>query len=356
MTSETDRENINEQQNDRDRVLAFLRRYAVNSISYLALESDKTWYFADSVEGVAAYTLFRRNMVICGDPVCAQDDLPDFLNELKTFARRKHYRLIFLFTIAENLPVYRKSGFGYYKGGEEAVFDLDTYDMSGGRAAKVRASFHQARHEGLTVREYCPLFCRNRALETQFGEITDSWMRMKHTSPLKFAIGGIGFDYPYDKRYFYAADAGGTIQGFMVFLPFRRKQGYMVDVMRRRPGCTHGVMELIFHDACRQMKAEGVRYMSFGIAPLANANSDGRKTIFEGAEHYVYENMNFIYGFKPLYVAKAKYAPARWEPVYLVCRPRHMTLSMWYAMVSVLDTKGFGDYVRSFLNYRKSHK
>ena len=337
----------------RERTLLLLRRYAENSMSYLTLERDKQCFFSESVEGVAGYALSGRDMVLCSDPICAPGDLGEFLEDLKKFAHRIHYRIIILFTLGKNLPIYRAAGFGFYKTGEEAVFDLESYNMSGGKAAKVRASVHQAARDGLTVREYAPRNGTLEEIERQFFEISDAWLKRKHTSLLKFALGGIGFHEVNDKRYFYAADRDGVIQGFMVFLPYRQGQGYLVDVMRRRPGCTHGVMELIFHDAYEKMKAEGVRYGSLGIAPFANTEVGSRDTMIERLEHYNYENMNDIYGFKPLYEAKAKYAPTAWEPAYLTCLPRHLTLSMARSALGVLDTRGFSDYVSSFFRNRR---
>jgi len=340
---------------DREKVLSLLRKYAVNSLSYLALEKDKSWYFSTKVEGVAAYAMSGRDMVICGDPICAEKELGVFLSELRAYTKKNHCRLIFLFTIEEHRNIYEEKGFGSYKSGEEAVFELASYTMSGGKAAKVRASFHQARNDGLTVHEYKPSEVRNEKTEAEFMEITNAWLDGKHTSLLKFALGTVGFDFPDDKRYFYARDKDGIIQGFMVFNPYLCKDGYIVDIMRRRPGCTHGVMELIFHDAYETMKAEGVKYGSLGVAPLVHTNEGDRKSFFEWLERYNYEKMNQIYGFKPLYTAKAKYAPTEWKSVYIVCFPKRMTVSMGYSAVNVLDTKGFGDYVDAFRRYCGGH-
>ena len=340
---------------DRARVLALLRQYGENSASYLALEKDKLWFFSSAVDGVAAYALTKRDMVVCGDPICAREDLPVFLRELRRFAKQRRLRLIFLFTLAENLPAYQRAGFGWYKSGEEAVFDLETYTMKGKRPSNARALVHQARREGLTVFEYDPDAKKDPDIEAQFDEITEQWLEAKHTSLLQFALGGIGFDEENDKRYFYAADDTGRIHGFMVFLPYKQGRGYMVDVMRRRPGCAHGTMEIIFHDAFEKLRDEGVRWGSLGIAPMANTVTEDRHTIFERLERYNFEKMNDIYGFQPLWFAKEKYGPD-WEPVYLICRPKHMRLSMGYSAVSVLDTKGFSDYVNSFFDARRRKK
>lgn len=339
----------------RDHVLELVRKYGVNSTSYLSLESDKRWFFPKNVEGVASYAVSGDVMVVCGDPICARESLPQFLLELRTYANRNNYNLILMFTMEENLPLYRRMGFGSFKCGEEATFVLSDYTLQGGKVAKVRAAINHARKAGLSVHEYDPRAGQNAALEHEFQEVTDTWLREKHTSPLKFALGGTSFDYPNDKRYFYALDAAGVMQGFMVLLPYCNGQGYMADVTRRRPGGPYGVMEILFYDSFMKLRDEGVLYGSLGVSPLANVDSGVDKSLFTTLLHRIYEDMNCIYGFKPLHHAKEKYAPSAWKPVYIISSPRHLTPAMAYALVNVLDSKGILDYVRAWIhNHRGS--
>ncbi len=337
---------------ERQYVLDCLRRYGENSLCYLSLEEDKQWFFPEKTEGFAAYAMAGRIMVICGDPVCAPENLPDFLEQLHKFAKRRHLRIVFLFVLEKNLPCYRKEGYGSYKSGEEAVFDVQSWSMSGGKMAKVRSSWHTAVNHGLHVEEYLPWQKRDADIERQMQEISDSWLGEKHTARLQFAMGSMMLDQQCDKRYFYAVDGEGIIQGFNVLNPYCSGKGWIIDIMRRRQDCPHGVMELLFHDIMEKLKTEGCLSASLGIAPFFNTLDEAHPSLLEKAEHYVYNNMNYIYGFKPLKEAKAKYRPV-WKNVYLVCRPRHMTPWMDLAACSVLDSAGFHDYVDAFLEMKE---
>ncbi len=106
-------------------------------------------------------------------------------------------------------------------------------------------------------------------------------------------------------------------------------------------------MELLFHDEMAVLKKEGAVEASFGIAPLFNTEDEPHPAAFEKEEHYVFENMNYIYGFKSLYEAKNKFNPT-WKNVYIACSPRHMSLLMDKDMCTVLNSAGFSDYVRAF--------
>lgn len=328
-------------------VLEYLRKYAENSLSYLSVEPDKQWFFSEGFEGFASYAVSGRTMVVCGDPICADENFSAFLQQLKDFASEHRYNIIFLMTRQKHLDEYRAEGFGCHKGGEEAVFDVQSWSMAGGKCAKVRSSWHTAVHKGLVVREYRPWQKREKDIEDQFIEITDRWLEAKYTSRLQFAVGSMMLDRPCDKRYFYAVDGSGTIQGFNVLNPYMSGRAWIVDIMRRREGCPHGVMELLFHDIMEKLKEEGAVQASLGAAPFYNTNDSEHPDLPEKAEHYIYEHMNRIYGFEALQEAKKKFNP-EWENIYLVCHPRHISLRMAENAFAVLDSHGFSDFVRTF--------
>jgi pimeloyl-ACP methyl ester carboxylesterase len=350
----TDKNDAETYQKNYSRVLQLVRTYGSNSLSYLSLEKDKKWFFSSSVQGVAAYAVSAGTLVVCGDPVCSKKDLPAFLSELKMFARYLKLHILFLFATAENLQIYNTEGFYFSKAGEEATFLTADYNLKSAGTARIRANIHHAQRTGLTVHEYQPAVHHDKNLERQFFEITAEWLQYKHTSRLQFAVGTVGLNNPNDKRYFYALDRNGTVQGFMVFLPYLQKSGYMADVTRRRRNAPRGTMEIIFYEALLQFKKEAVPYASLGIAPLANVEEGDKKTILTRVFRYFFDNMNFIYGFKPLYQAKNKFVPTRWEPVYFVSSIRIPLISMGYAMTAIVNSRGFGDYVRSFMENHKN--
>ncbi|MGN0363248.1 MAG: bifunctional lysylphosphatidylglycerol flippase/synthetase MprF [Bilifractor sp.] len=338
-----------------DRALSCLRKYAENSLAYLSLEPDKQWLLSDSPEGLVSFARSGHTIVVCGDPICADADFEAILQVLRSFAASERCHLVFLMTEENHIPEYKAEGFGCFKSGEEATFDVPNWSMQGGKCAKARSSWHTAVHYGLSVKEYCPQQKRDEQIERQFHEITDAWLGEKHTARLQFAVGSLMLEKPCDKRYFYAVDPDGVIQGINVLNPYLGGKGWIVDIMRRREGCPHGVMEILFHDIMETLKKEGAEQASLGVAPFFNTEEDNHPLLIEKAEHYIYENMNYIYGFKPLYNAKEKFNPI-WKSVYVVCYPKHMSLWMEEAAFAVLDSQGFSDYVHAYLEMRRAQK
>ena len=325
-------------------------RYGQNPASYLTLEDDKYLYFSRCAEGVVAYGVVGDTVLASGDPVCAPEDFPAVLGEFREFCVRSSHKLVFLSTTDRYLGAYRDLGFGLAKCGEEARFDLSTYDIAGKKGAKMRMNVNHATKCGLTVREYRPLEGRDPALEEAFRRISDEWLAEKKSSLLSFTIGTVGLESPMDKRYFYAADASGAVKGFHVFCPFACGTGYMADITRRTHDAPGGITEKINYEAFCAFKEEGCRYASLGLAPLANLCQDERSAnSMEKLLNFVYEHLNSCYGFKNLYQTKASYSPTEWIPGYYAFLPKFPAPSMMYAIVRIQNRSGVLDFVKSFV-------
>ena len=323
-------------------------KYGQNAGAYLTLEDDKTLYFGQDVDGVVAYGIVGGTVVINGDPICAPEDFAKLLAEFRGFCQDASYNMFFLSTTNKYLEDYKNADFEVVKCGEEARFDLQTYDIAGKKGAKMRANINKATREGLTVKEYEVAKGRDDKIEYEIDRISSEWLSGKNSSQLAFTLGGVGLENPMDKRYFYAYDATGTMQGFIVFCPF--ETGYMADVTRRANDAPNGIMHKIMFEAFQIFKAEGIKEGSMGLAPLVNLIEEGQKgNIPEKLLNFIYEKMNNIYEFKNLYRAKEAYSPSRWEAGYFVYSPKVLTPPMVYAVVAIQNPQGIMDYIKAFL-------
>jgi phosphatidylglycerol lysyltransferase len=328
---------------ERDRARALVLEHGHNPSAYLTLEADKTLFFGAGVPGVIAYGVVGSVIVVNGDPICADGDIVRLLAEFKAFCDAGSYECVFLATTAAYLDRYALLGFHHTKCGEDARFDLDDYNLVGGRRAKLRAMVNHARVAGLTVAEYKPLTDHDAATEREIRHVSDAWPRMKKSGRLGFCLGGVDLDDPMDRRYFCARDADGRVVAFSVFLPYA--DGYLVDVTRRLPDAAAGATELITHEAFLAFQAEGVAHASLGLATLADVTSEGDE-IEARLLAQIFERGNSFFGFKSLLVAKRKYSPTRWEPAYFVYSSRHLTPAMAYAIVRIQNPNGMLDYFR----------
>lgn len=333
------------------RARELVRKYGDNCSSYLALEKDKQYLFGHTVEGVIAYGIVQDTMVILGEPICDPNNLLAFLGEIKAYCEQNGYSLLFLNVTSPFLDDYKKMGMGAVKCGEEPRFYLPDYSIAGKGGSKIRLNINHATNEGLRVLEYKPCEQRNLSLESEIMSISQEWFSMKKSSELVFTMGTIGFENPMDRRFFYAVNPQGVIEGFIVFLPFMHMNGYVADVTRYRKTATRGVVEKIFYEAAMTFRAEGIEWASLALAPLARL--DEETAAAAKILNTVYEKMNDIYGFKALYQAKLKYNPTNWEPCYYVYYPPHITPSVAYSIIRIQNPQGIEDYIKAFLRSRR---
>jgi len=55
------------------------------------------------------------------------------------------------------------------------------------------------------------------------------WLKIKKGGEIKFTLGSIGLEKPYDRRYFTAKNSEGKLLGFVVFIPYANKSDYLTD-------------------------------------------------------------------------------------------------------------------------------
>ena len=336
--------------NKKDYLYQIVSRYGQNPISYHVLETDKKYFFKEGIEGVVAYAVVGDVAVVSGDIIASEEQAAELLSEFTAFSKKNNYSILFLNTTEKFLELYKSFGFESIKYGEEALFKLNDYDLKGGKVAKVRAAINHANKAGIEVSEYKPKEKRDFKLENEISELSKEWFKIKKGGEIKFSLGGVGLEEPYDRRYFTAKNSEAKLLGFVVFIPFADKSGYLAEVTRRLPDAPQGVIEKIIYEAFMVFKSEGAEWGSLGLVPLVNVREEDIKNklttrIFE----YIYENMNYFYGFKNLHHAKKKYAPTDWEARYLVYYPTRFTPQLAYALLKVKKPKVLKNYILPML-------
>jgi len=335
---------------DKEQVFKIVSKYGQNPLSYLALENDKKYFFAKGYEGVISFAVVNDVAVVCGDIICSDDDAPIFLAEFMGFCKENNYSILLLDVTEKFLELYKTMGFDSTKYGEDACFLLEEYNLKGGKVAKVRAAINHANKAGITVSEYKPKQQRDIEIEKEIKDVSREWLASKKSSELSFMMGGIGLEEPYNRRFFVARDASKKMLGFAVFIPYDGQKSYLADVTRRRNNAPQGVMEKLIYDGFMVFKEEGATWGNIGLIPLANVREDNvRAKLTTILFEFIYENLNNVYGFKPLHHAKEKYAPTHWQSRYLAYYPKLFTPQLAYAIVKVQNPKGVRDYILPML-------
>lgn len=332
---------------DRAKVRHLVLEHAHNPISYLAIEKDKKYFFSQQIAGVIAYVQYFDVAVVAGDPICEQKNASLLLNEFTQFCQEQSWDICFTMLTENHLPLLNQLGYKFFKYGEEAMFDLQSYNLQGSKTAKIRQARNHCLRLSLTVKEHFPLLDTNEEINHQIEEVSKQWLKMKKSSELSFLLGSLSLDTPLDRKYFIAQSPEGRVEAFLVCLPFAQGKGYYLDMTRRREDAPTGVMEFLVTEAFTLLKAEGVSYASLGLAPLANleqSTGDEQKFVLRGLE-LIYEHLNRFYHFKPLYKYKAKYNPSTWQSRYLAYYPPYFNFKIAHAILKAQNPRGIKDFL-----------
>lgn len=315
----------------------------------LTLNPESQYYFGENIRGVIAYTLVGKRAMSQGDPVCEPDDREALIDEYLAFCKRQGYRPIFNSVRSETADLLRLRKFRVLRYGEEAVLDLSSYTLAGGKKGALRRNVAKLNREGIVSMEYCPQTFRDPVLEREISVLEEQWFADKKLK-LTYSVGNLQFDKPCGRRYFITRDAGGTLLTVLSFLPYCQKKGYCVDVMYRKLDGPTGAMEHAIISAAMKMKEEGVEEVSLNIAPLAGIDITKPDTVkAEKLMYEIFDNMDFGYDFKNLYRFKNKFAPGIWKQRYLVYDRR---IPLVRLATSITNAKGAADPAL-YRKYRK---
>lgn len=322
----------------RDELRQAVQRYGYNTTSYVLLEGPKSYFTASALDGFLAYQISAGVAVIGGDPVC---DPTQAATLLQAFRAEMGWRPVCAYQVSPLfLDAFRAAGCDAVQVGVEAVFDLAKFTLAGGKMELVRAATNKARREGVVISEHNP-FADNAMtdlLNSEIRTVSEAWLTLRGDREMGFLLGGLGLERPTDKRYWLARSGAGRIEGLIVAEPIYARNGYYLDVTRRRPDAVRGTMELLTAEIFRQLREEGFSMGSMGLAPLAQLDDPdlARHPYIAQAMRWMYDNIKRQYDFHHLYRYKAKYHPHAWEKRYLCFAPR-LSPRMFYALLQVRD-------------------
>ncbi|MCD8152624.1 MAG: DUF2156 domain-containing protein [Clostridiales bacterium] len=333
----------------REQAYQIIRRFSNDSQHCLCLNGETSFFFGTEVCGVIPYTLSRKKAMSQGDPACRAEDTDRLLDEYLDFCRQNGYRPVFNSVSTDIADLLRLKGLRVLKYGEEAILDMGSYSLSGGKKGALRRNTVKLNRAGVTLEEYRPEEARDLALEREIAGLEEQWYAGKRLR-LTYSVGDLNFEEPYGRRYFITRDAEGVLQTVLSFLPYHRGRGYCVDVMYRRPDGLTGAMEHAIISAAMKMKEDGVEEVSLNIAPLAGIDVSKPDTNWvERLMYAIYQNMDFGYDFKNLYRFKSKFGPTAWKMRYLVYDPGVPLLNL---ALSITNTKGVRN-IRFYLRYAR---
>lgn len=287
-----------------------------SSHGYLALVQDKSILFNEDKDAFLMYARAGHCWVVMGDPIGNQHKFDDLLWQFRELCDAYDGWPVFYQVTQKYLPSFLEQGLGLYKLGEEAIVQLDQFDLPSSRYRSLRQSHAKAQREGLSfaVIEASQV----RAILPQLEAISSTWLKAKQGREKGFSVGYFSAAYlcstPMALVY-----ANGELVAFSNIWASAAQVEFSVDLMRYEPKLSSSnIMDFLFTELLLWGKQQGYQRFNLGMAPMSGLTDRALVPFWTKLAKVVYKKGNKFYNFQGLRKYKDKFNPT-WEAKYLIC-------------------------------------
>lgn len=279
----------------------------------LALTGDKRFLISETRDAFVMYQVRGASWIIMGDPVGAAESWGELLWKIRDLSHRRQGRL-FLYEVSPAvLDLAIGMGLQIVKYGEEAIVDLQHFELETPELRSIRRSERAAAKAGARFR-IVPAAAVPVIMD-ELQAVSNEWMRTKGQREKGFSLGS--FDRVYLSNFDVAlVMAGDRIVAFANLWLTGNKEEASVDLMRHRDDAPGGTMDFLFTNLMLWAKARGYRHFTLGMVPLSGIEGRRLAPAWAKAAALIFRHGEGFYGFRGLRGYKEKFGP-RWEPRYV---------------------------------------
>lgn len=304
----------------RSRVLALLRRFGWNTMSFQVLEPGYHYWFTDDGDAAVAYFDAGAWWVAAGAPICDERHLQTVAEAFAAAALRAGRRVAFFGASRRLLEALQR--WDCLLVGLEACWNPTTWSEGMAHRSQVRSQVRRASRKGVSVRAASPReFAHHTPARAAAEHLMTEWLRGRNMAPLGFLAHLDPFGDAHERR-FWVAEQDGRLIGLVSAIPVYMRNGWFLEDVLIEPRAPHGTGEALIDQAMRDLEADGVTYASMGMVALAGVTElsarESRHPWLRGLMRRSYHSLNWLYGFQGLRSFRSKFKPELWEPVYLM--------------------------------------
>lgn len=219
-------------------------------------------FFSPSGRSWVAYRELGPCVVVLGGPAGDLTELPSLR---RAFCRRMRRRIVLWY--GSGVPA---AGGRSVRLGGEGIVRPALFTLRGRAMSRLRSSVHGAARDGVEVEEtrWAEMAPGVRA---DVAAVESEW-RHRHRIPLGFSVSRFE-DAVADARPWLLARRRGRVEAFVTLLLSADGRGWVLDLMRRRPGAAAGAMDLLLLHAIERARKRGLEWLSLGIGRPASLRS-----------------------------------------------------------------------------------
>ncbi|MGL5820052.1 MAG: bifunctional lysylphosphatidylglycerol flippase/synthetase MprF [Sarcina sp.] len=315
-----------------------VKKYRGSSLTHLVYLRDKFIYMNDEKDVMFQYQIYSDKIFVLGNPIGNEENMFNGIEGFYELADLYGYTLVF-YQIEESMIKYLHShGYDFMKIGEEALIDVQSFEVVGNKMKSLKKSRNKMINEGYTFEMIYPPF--SKEMMDKLKVVSDDWLDGR--TEKGYSVGFFDEYYLSKEGIGIVKDAEGEIQGFANIMDmYDNGESFSVDLMRFTKDAARGVMDFMFINLIEIGKERGYQRFNMGMAPLANVGTSRYAFFSEKISLLVYEYGQAFYSFKGLRKFKNKYTN-NWEPRYIGYR-RKTSIIFVMIQAALLTRSAYGE-------------
>jgi phosphatidylglycerol lysyltransferase len=317
-----------------------------NATSYQIVNPGIDHWFSQNGDAVVGYVERAGIRVVAGAPVSSAERLPAVVHEFEKSAADAGLGVCYFGAEARLEGVLRDSPHhSMVLLGAQPAWNPAGWSAKVDRYASLRAQFHRATNKGVRVREWSP---DEATCSPRLAAVLDRWLGGRGLPPMHFLVEPSTLERLHDRRIFVAwrpvehGKDNDQILAFAVLSPVPVRSGWLVEQFPRIPGAPNGTIELLLNEAVRTVTADGAKYLTLGLAPLAMRDSfphASEPAWLKLALRWTAAHGKRFYNFGGLETFKAKFLPDNWEAIYAIQNAQSFSPRALYAIAGAFASE-----------------
>lgn len=284
-----------------------------NSLTHLVYLGDKKIFWGLNGTAMIPFTKFNDKIIVLSDPVVPREKLSDCIQEFQKYLDTYGYKASFLQVAEENLSIYHDNGYYFFKLGEEAVVNLETFNLVGSKKSSFRNLLRRFAKDGYSFSVVEPPHTKD--VIEKIKNISDQWLGSRKEK--SFSMGW--FNEAYLEKGPIAIlkdDNKDEIIAFVSLMNCYDGKSMAIDLMRFKKKVPNSTMEFLLLSIILYCQDKGYKRFNLGEAPLSNVGLTPGSHLIEKFARLVYNYGQVFYSFSGLRRFKQKFGP-EWEAKYL---------------------------------------
>ncbi len=300
---------------EEDFILAkdILKRYGNSPLDFFKTYPDKFIFLSTDRDGFISFKMTRYFAFVLENPVCRDDEaLQRLVQDFDMFCNENGFVSIYYRIPQRSLNLFNNLGKKSFPIGEEAIVDLTTFTMDGGKMKTTRSAINRLTSEGFDTKIYQPPI--KEGLLQKLEMVSNNWLTEMHQKEIAFTQGIFDRTILKEQTIITVEDKEERVYAFLNLIPDYAPGEATYDLIRKMDDAPNGVLDLLMAKTLLYLKEQGYQSVNLGLAPLSGIEGTN---LAEKTINYAYENLKAFGHFKGLRKYKEKFFPS-WEKKFLV--------------------------------------